>query len=74
MAQYRFNLVARHRPEILERLLRVIRHRGFIVIKMDMELIEDKVQIQFAVKSERALELLLNQLEKLPDVVEIGKQ
>ena len=64
-------LTAQHRPEVLERILRVVRHRGFTVTQMDMQLIDDKVRLKITVKSDRTLELLVSQLEKLPDVIEI---
>ena len=69
--EHQIELTAQHRPEVLERILRVIRHRGFTVTQMDMQLINDKVRLKFTVKSDRTLELLLSQLEKLPDVIEI---
>ena len=71
MNQYTFDLIAQHRPEVLERILRVIRHRGFTVTKMEMALIDDKVRLKFTVKSDRTLDLLVSQLEKIYDVVEI---
>ena len=71
MNQYTFDLIAQHRPEVLERILRVIRHRGFTVTKMEMALIDDKVRLKFTVKSDRTFDLLVNQLAKLPDVLEI---
>lgn len=71
MNQYTFDLIAQHRPEVLERILRVIRHRGFTVTKMEMALIDDKVRLKFTVKSDRTFDLLVNQLAKLPDVMEI---
>ena len=71
MNQYTFDLIAQHRPEILERVLRVIRLRGFTVINMDMALIETQVQLKITVKSDRTVDLLVNQLAKLPDVIEI---
>ena len=71
MNQYTFDLIAQHRPEILERVLRVIRLRGFTVINMDMALIETQVQLKITVKSDRTFDLLVNQLTKLPDVIEI---
>lgn len=71
MNQYTFDLIAQHRPEVLERILRVIRHRGFTVTKMEMALIDDKVRLKFTVKSDRTFDLLVNQLVKLPDVIEI---
>ena len=71
MNQYTFDLIAQHRPEVLERVLRVIRLRGFTVINMDMALIEIQVQLKITVKSDRTFDLLVNQLAKLPDVMEI---
>lgn len=71
MNQYTFELTAQHRPEVLERILRVIRLRGFTVTNMDMALVETKVQIKITVKSDRTFDLLVNQLVKLPDVIEI---
>ena len=69
--EHQIELTAQHRPEVLERILRVIRHRGFTVTQMDMQLIEGKVRLKFTVKSDRTLDLLVSQLEKLPDVMEI---
>ena len=71
MNQYTFDLIAQHRPEVLERILRVIRHRGFTVTNMDMALVETQVQLKITVKSDRTFDLLVNQLAKLPDVIEI---
>ena len=67
--EHQIDLTAQHRPEVLERILRVVRHRGFTVTQMDMQLIDDKVQLKFTVKSDRTLDLLVSQLEKLPDVI-----
>ena len=72
MNQYTFELTAQHRPEVLERILRVIRLRGFTVTNMDMALVETKVQIKITVKSDRTFDLLVNQLAKLPDVVKVN--
>ena len=71
MNQYTFDLIAQHRPEVLERVLRVIRLRGFTVTNMDMALIETQVQLKITVKTDRTFDLLVNQLAKLPDVIEI---
>jgi len=38
---------------------------------MDMQLIDNKVRLKFTVKSDRTLDLLVSQLEKLPDVIEM---
>ena len=69
--EHQIDLTAQHRPEVLERILRVIRHRGFTVTQMNMQLIDDKVRLKFTVKSDRTLDLLVSQLEKIYDVVEI---
>ena len=69
--EHQIDLTAQHRPEVFERILRVVRHRGFTVTQMDMQLIDDKVRLKFTVKSDRTLDLLVSQLEKLPDVIEI---
>ena len=72
MNEYKLELVARHRPEVLERILRVVRHRGFTVTTMEMTLIETQVQLKITVKSDRTLDLLVNQLVKLPDVLMVN--
>ena len=71
MNYYTFELTAQHRPEVLERVLRVIRLRGFTVTNMDMALVDTLVQLKITVKSDRTFDLLVNQLAKLPDVIEI---
>ncbi|MGZ7847702.1 acetolactate synthase 2 small subunit [Haemophilus sp. SZY H57] len=71
MNQYTFDLIAQHRPEVLERVLRVIRLRGFTVTNMDMTLVETQVKLKITVKSDRTFDLLVNQLAKLPDVLGI---
>ena len=71
MNQYTFDLIAQHRPEVLERVLRVIRLRGFTVTNMDMILVDTQVRLKITVKSDRTFDLLVNQLAKLPDVIEI---
>ena len=71
MNQYTFELTVQHRPEVLERVLRVIRLRGFTVTNMEMALVETKVHLKITVKSDRTFDLLVNQLAKLPDVLGI---
>lgn len=72
MNEYKLELVAHHRPEVLERILRVTRHRGFTVTTMEMTLIETQVRLKITVKSDRTLDLLVNQLVKLPDVLMVN--
>ena len=71
MNQYTFELTAQHRPEVLERVLRVIRLRGFTVTNMEMALVDTQVRLKITVKSDRTFDLLVNQLAKLPDVLGI---
>lgn len=60
-------------PEVLERVLRVARHRGFAVQFMtwlaDPE--QQGTQLQMTVSSERPIHLLCNQLLKLYDVANV---
>ncbi|WP_373767605.1 acetolactate synthase 2 small subunit [Glaesserella sp.] len=72
MQQYQFVIKANKRPETLERLLRVIRHRGFEVLSLNAENNGTEITLNVAVQSERTVELLLNQLVKLPDVIELN--
>ena len=71
MNQYTFELTAQHRPEVLERILRVIRLRGFTATNMEMALVDTQVRLKITVKSDRTFDLLVNQLAKLPDVLGI---
>ncbi|MGX2968898.1 acetolactate synthase 2 small subunit [Ursidibacter sp. B-7004-1] len=72
MKTYDLTIQANKRPETLERLLRVIRHRGFEVITLQTQTENNIIELKVKVQSERAIELLLNQLVKLPDVVSLG--
>jgi acetolactate synthase II small subunit len=57
-------------PETLERVLRVVRHRGFQICAMNMETAADarNINIELTVASQRPVELLFSQLSKLVDV------
>ncbi|WP_110459065.1 acetolactate synthase 2 small subunit [Shewanella algidipiscicola] len=68
---YNLALTLVQQPEVLERVLRVVRHRGFKVTTLDMQLAANgTTQVDMVVESERALELLSHQLNKLIDVTE----
>ena len=58
MNQYTFELTAQHRPEVLERVLRVIRLRGFTVTNMEMALVDTQVRLKITVKSDRTFILI----------------
>ena len=70
MMQHQVALQARFNPETLERVLRVVRHRGFQICSMNMETASDaqNINIELTVASQRPVELLLSQLRKLVDV------
>ncbi|WP_435946646.1 acetolactate synthase 2 small subunit [Dryocola sp. BD586] len=78
MMQHQLAVQARFRPETLERVLRVVRHRGFQICSMNMVAVgnTDDINIELTVASLRPVELLFSQLSKLVDVgrVEIQQQ
>lgn len=78
MKQHQLSIEARFRPEILERILRVVRHRGFQVCSMNMVSLVNtsNINIEMIVASQRSVDLLSTQLSKLMDVacVEIQQQ
>lgn len=78
MKQHQLSIEARFRPEILERILRVVRHRGFQVCSMHMasRVNTDSINIEMTVASQRSVDLLSTQLSKLMDVacVQIQQQ
>ncbi|MBV7313191.1 acetolactate synthase 2 small subunit [Morganella morganii] len=76
MMQHQLAIQARSCPEILERVLRVVRHRGFNVCAMKMDLAKgsegDNVNIELTVSSLRPPALLCTQLVKLADVADVA--
>lgn len=71
MQNYQLKIQANKRPETLERVLRVIRHRGFDVVTLNVESNDHTIEFDVTVKSERAIDLLKNQLVKLVDVTSV---
>ncbi len=68
---YNLALTLASQPEVLERVLRVVRHRGFKVNNLAMKLDENGLtQLDMVVESDRVVELLSHQLSKLIDVIE----
>ena len=70
MTHHQLSIQARFRPEMLERVLRVVRHRGFRVCAMNMMTAAnpDQINIELTVASQRPVELLSTQLSKLLDI------
>jgi len=67
---------ANNTPEVLERILRVIRHRGFRLSSMNAVQMNDcnNIKITVTVSSERPIDLLYKQLDKLFDVSKLNYQ
>ncbi|AWW34182.1 acetolactate synthase 2 small subunit [Mannheimia varigena] len=72
MQTYQLTLRANKRPETLERILRVIRHRGFELKSLNVESDERIFNLTLTLSSQRPLTLLTHQLEKLFDIIEIN--
>lgn len=76
MMQHQLSIEAHLRPEVLERILRVVRHRGFQVCAMNMVTSDnnDNINIEMTVASQRSVDLLSTQLCKLMDVASVNIQ
>lgn len=76
MIHHQVAVQARFNPETLERVLRVVRHRGFQICAMNMETGSDaqNINIELTVASLRPVELLFSQLSKLVDVAHVDIQ
>ena len=70
MKRYLLDIKADDKPVLLERVLRVIRHRGFIGKQVaGTQNHESKLaSVEIIVDSERPISFLVNQIEKLWDV------
>jgi len=61
-------------PELLERLLRVVRHRGFTMQNLTAETSanEQELHLTLTVRSERNINLLTKQLEKVFGITKVA--
>ena len=73
---YQLGIACRSQPDILERILRVIRHRGFTLEAITMTPAHSGQQFDVAVTvyGQRPLQLLVTQLEKLHDVLKLKSE
>ncbi len=73
MKQHQLTIFARPRPEVVERVLRVVRHRGFQLCSINMEPAADcqELSLTVTVASIRPIESLRAQLAKLIDVMQV---
>lgn len=76
MSQYQLQVTAQFRPELMERVLRMTRHRGFRVDEMQMSTSTDGQQLvmDMTVSSIRPITQLSRQLDKLLDVQQVEVQ
>ncbi len=76
MIKHQLIINAHFRTEIIERILRVVRHRGFRICRlyMDEPIGSKRVILKLTVSSERPIQLLYTQLSKLVDVEEVNVQ
>ncbi|EOX4463942.1 acetolactate synthase 2 small subunit [Vibrio alginolyticus] len=70
MDRYLLDIKADDKPVLLERVLRVIRHRGFVIKQVAAtQNHESKVaSVEIIVDSDRPISFLISQIEKLWDV------
>lgn len=77
MQRYLIDIKADDKPVLLERVLRVIRHRGFVVKQVagTQNHASKIASVEIIVDSDRPISFLTNQIEKLWDVrsVEVTK-
>ncbi|WP_100753427.1 acetolactate synthase 2 small subunit [Vibrio salilacus] len=77
MQRYLIDIKADDKPVLLERVLRVVRHRGFVVKQVagTQNHASKIASVEIIVDSDRPISFLTNQIEKLWDVrsVEVTK-
>ncbi|CAM3891101.1 Acetolactate synthase isozyme 2 small subunit [Vibrio aerogenes CECT 7868] len=77
MERYLIDIKADDKPVLLERVLRVVRHRGFIIKQVAATQNHEShiASVEIIVDSERPISTLINQIEKLWDIrtVEVTK-
>ncbi|SHO54319.1 acetolactate synthase 2 small subunit [Vibrio quintilis] len=77
MERYLIDIKADDKPVLLERVLRVVRHRGFIIKQVAATQNHEShvASVEIIVDSDRPISTLINQIEKLWDIrtVEVTK-
>ncbi|UJF19346.1 acetolactate synthase 2 small subunit [Vibrio sp. SS-MA-C1-2] len=74
MQRYILEIAANDRPVLLERVLRVIRHRGFAIkqVLATQNQASKIAAIEIIVESDRPISLITNQIEKLWDITNVN--
>ena len=71
-ATHQFTITANDRLGALERILRVVRHRGGHIEQMQMQSIDSQLfTLTLTLTTERTLSSLQNQITKLEDVISL---
>lgn len=69
---YEITIKAYDRLGVLERILRVVRHRGSAIKEMQMRCFDDQqIDLKLLLASDKNPQLLQNQLRKLIDVISV---
>lgn len=70
MERYQLIIKAEDKPVLLERVLRVIRHRGFIIKQVAATQNHEShvASVEIIVDSDRPISTLIHQIEKLWDI------
>ncbi|QJC34871.1 acetolactate synthase 2 small subunit [Enterobacteriaceae endosymbiont of Donacia piscatrix] len=73
MHKYQLHIKTNISPEISERIMRIIRHRGFLLKKMNINVVNKfkNINFQLTVKSSKPIDFLVKQIKKLIDVLDI---
>ncbi len=73
MNQYQLNIKADDKQVVLERILQVARYRGFLIsgITASVNTGTNIGVIELMVRSERSIDLLVDQINKLIDIKEV---
>lgn len=61
-------VVARSTPELLERICRVLRHRGATLEHLVFSTADERVRIELSARLRGDPDLMVRQLDRLPDV------
>lgn len=72
ITKHLFTIKVHDKLGVLERILRVIRHRGGYIHKMEMQTASNQtLNLTVELTTERSIVALQNQIEKLIDVISI---
>ncbi|QJC38533.1 acetolactate synthase 2 small subunit [Enterobacteriaceae endosymbiont of Donacia fulgens] len=73
MNKYQLFIKTNISPEIIERIIRIIRHRRFLIktININVKNKLEKINFTLIVKSYKSIDFLVKQIKKLIDVLDI---